>query len=264
MGTEILRPQDCLIERIRVPQPAVCYRRRNYGNPNFNYPNTRSSRKPAVRQEKPEKKRYVTMVEPSVSKRSSSADDLRVAKTGPAMEKVTILRRGESLDSKIKSESRKEGGGGGGGEGLVVTSTERLGPAPEMVPKQIRIVDPRSPSPPTPPPMMRKCDMYAGSAFAMSPAPSSLPLPSFSKKKQVVSGIVVDDSATRDLRRLLQENPGFRAFNPVSKLDPDLNRSGSESVRTVRDFFKRRVDLEIVKIMVAKKKIIIRLWVFYL
>jgi len=205
MGTEILRPQDCLIERIRVPQPAVFYRRRNYGNPNFNYPNTRSSRKPAVRQEKPEKKRYVTTLEPSVSKRSSSADDLRVAKSGPAMEKVTILRRGESLDSKIKSESRKEGGGGGGGgEGLVVTSTERLGPAPEMVPKQIGIVDPRSPSPPTPPPMMRKCDMYAGSAFAMSPAPSSLPLPSFSKKKQVVSGIVVDDSATRDLRRLLR------------------------------------------------------------
>ena len=243
MGTEVLRPQDCLIERIRVPQPAVFYRRRNYGNPNFNYPNTRSSRKPAVRQEKTEKKRYVTTVEPSVSKRSSSADDLRVAKTGPAMEKVTILRRGESLDSKIKSESKKEGGGG---EGLVVTSTERLGPAPEMVPKQIRIVDPRSPSPPTPPPMMRKCDMYAGSAFAMSPAPSSLPLPSFSKKKQVASGIVVDDSATRDLRRLLRldlwdsfskasltqkkKKPGFCVLNPLSKLDPGLNRLGSESV----------------------------------
>ena len=51
---------------------------------------------------------YVTTVEPSVLKRLSSADDLRVAKIGPAMEKVTILRRGESLDSKIKSESRKE------------------------------------------------------------------------------------------------------------------------------------------------------------
>ena len=41
-------------------------------------------------------------------KRLSSADDLRVANTGPAMEKVTILRRVESLDSKIKSKSRKE------------------------------------------------------------------------------------------------------------------------------------------------------------
>jgi hypothetical protein len=34
----------------------------------------------------------------------------------------------------------------------------------------------------------------------VSPAPSSLPLPSFSKKKQVS----IDDSATRDLRRLLR------------------------------------------------------------
>ena len=54
-----------------------------------------------------EMKRYVTTVEPLVSKRLSSADDLRVAKTSMVMEKVTILR-GESLDLKIKSKSRKE------------------------------------------------------------------------------------------------------------------------------------------------------------
>ena len=40
-------------------------------------------------------------MEPSVLKRLRSANDLRVAKIGPAMEKVTILRRGESLDSKL-------------------------------------------------------------------------------------------------------------------------------------------------------------------
>ncbi|MBS2599563.1 hypothetical protein KFY57_25770, partial [Salmonella enterica subsp. enterica serovar Typhimurium] len=74
-----------------------------------------------------------------------------------------------------------------------VTGTDRLGPEPEMVPKQIRIVDLSSP-------LTGKCDVYAGSAFAVSPAPSSLPLPSFSKKKQVR----FDDSATRDLRRLLR------------------------------------------------------------
>lgn len=40
-------------------------------------------------------------------------------------------------------------------------------------------------------------DTYAGSAFSMSPAPSSLPLPSFCVK-------AVDElAATRDLRRLL-------------------------------------------------------------
>lgn len=77
-----------------------------------------------------------------------SSDDL-------AMAKVTILRRGESLDSKIKA-----------------AETERLGPV----------------------------DVYAGSGFAVSPAPSSLPLPSFSKKKQVE----IDDSATRDIKRLLR------------------------------------------------------------
>ena len=68
------------------------YRRRNYENPYFNYSNTRSIWKLAVRQEK---KRYVTTVEPLILKRLSSADDQRVAKIGLAMEKVMILRRGE-------------------------------------------------------------------------------------------------------------------------------------------------------------------------
>lgn len=103
------------------------------------------------------------------------------------MEKVTILRRGESLDSKLKSEALKKEG-----DDLVVVGTQRLGPDPEKLAKQIRIVDFRSGR-----------DVYAGSAFAMSPAPSALPLPSFSKR-QVGAAAAVDDSATRDLRRLLR------------------------------------------------------------
>jgi hypothetical protein len=143
-----------------------------------------------VRSEKrDEKRRFVStnQSETSVSKRSSS-DDLRAMK----MDKVVILRRGESLDSKIKTEELKKKEGG---DGLVVCGTERLGPDPEMVPKQTRIQK-------WSPPAVGKTDVYAGSAFAMSPAPSSLPLPSFSKKKQVLA--IVDDSATRDLRRLLR------------------------------------------------------------
>ncbi|XP_015888392.1 uncharacterized protein LOC107423359 [Ziziphus jujuba] len=205
MGTEILRPQDCLIERIRVP-PASFYRRKSYygnpnpnpnPNPNFHYSNPRPNRKQhhhqvVLRSEKRDERklqhRYGS--EPSVSKRTSSGD-LSAMKT---MEKVTILRRGESLDSKIKSSEglKKESDGG-----LVVCGTERLGPDPEMVPKQTRIVDLKSP-----PVVAGKTDVYAGSACAVSPAPSSLPLPSFSKKKQVFA--IVDDSATRDLRRLLR------------------------------------------------------------
>lgn len=195
MGTEVLRPQDCLIGRIRDPHAVVFHRRKsNYGNANTSYvSNSRSSRKPAVRSEKPEqRKRFVmSQSEPSVSKRSSSSDDLKLEKRSLSMENVTILRRGESMDSKLKSAVlRKED------DGQVLLGTQRLGSELGMVAMQIRIEDPRSP------PMIGKCDVYAGSAFAVSPAPSSLPLPSFSKKKHVST--LVDDSATRDLRRLLK------------------------------------------------------------
>lgn len=45
-------------------------------------------------------------------------------------------------------------------------------------------------------------DVYAGSAFSQSPSPSSLPLPTFSRRREGLA--VVDDTATRDLRRLLR------------------------------------------------------------
>ncbi|KAF7837183.1 putative plant/F10N7-170 protein [Senna tora] len=175
MGTEVLRPQNCLIERIRVP-PTVFSRRKNYGgycNYNNYVSNPRPSRKPVTRPERQDQRKRVR----------SSSDDSKMARgSGLVMEKVTILRRGQSLDSNMKSDALKMEG-----DDLVVCGTQRLGPDPEMVPKQIRIA---------------KTDVYAGSAFAVSPSPSALPLPSFSKKKQ--SSAVVDDSATRDLRRLLR------------------------------------------------------------
>ncbi|XP_022760441.1 uncharacterized protein LOC111306789 [Durio zibethinus] len=189
MGTEVLRPHDCLIERIRVA-PTGCYRRR-YGNGSFNssyyYNNNNNSNGNGKFNRKPvQRKRVVS--DQAISKRFSSADDLKTVRNNVTMEKVTILRRGESLDSKIKSNN-----GGGREDVLVVTGTDRLGPDPEMVPKQTKIMDIKSP-------VTGKSDVYAGSAFAVSPAPSSLPLPSFSKKKQ----LSIDDSATRDLRRLLR------------------------------------------------------------
>lgn len=171
-----MRPQDFLTGRIRV-SPAAFPRRKscNYGNSFSNQ--TRSNRKPqpAVRFEKPDRRRRASS-EPAISKRStpddlrspgSSSDDL--SEGSLVMEKVTILRRGESLDSKLRSgvPSRKE-----------------------VSPKQGRL-EVRS---------TVYADMYAGSAFAVSPEPSSLPLPSFSRKKHVS----IDDSATRDLRRLLR------------------------------------------------------------
>ena len=201
MGTEVLLPQDCLIERIRAP-PASFSRRRSYGNfyntNNYvnhvnhgnNYGNTKRStfygagsgrinRKPAIR---PEQRKRV-----SVAERRPSSDDLKVARgSGLVMEKVSILRRGESLDSLVKNENLKKEG-----DDFVVIGTQRLGPDPNIVKKQTRIVD-----------FKNACDVYAGSAFAMSPSPSALPIPSFQRK--FTAPVTVDDSATRDLRRLLR------------------------------------------------------------
>ncbi|MED6156925.1 hypothetical protein PIB30_018850 [Stylosanthes scabra] len=203
MGTEVLRPQNCLIERIRgPPSPAAFSRRRNF-NYNYYYPNNtnaniinnnsrynnnsqavstaRSTRKPVTRSERSEQRKRV-------DRRTPSSDDSRVPPVrGNAG--VKILRRGESLDSNIRSEAlRKEGGE------LVAVGTNRLGPDPNMVPRRIRIADLAS-------------DVYAGSAFSMSPSPSALPLPSFGKKQpqrpSPAVAVAVDDSATRDLRRLL-------------------------------------------------------------
>ncbi|PNX57509.1 hypothetical protein L195_g050438 [Trifolium pratense] len=203
MGTELLLPQDCLIERFKTP-PASFSRRRypgnyynnynnnyygcNYGN-NYNYNynlygnvnSGRINRKPVIR---PEQRKRVTVAERKPNTRtsfrsSSSYDDMKVTVTRGGerlVEKVMILRRGESLDSIVKSEGLKNEGNGND----------------EMVDsKQIRIVD-----------LKNGCDVYAGSAFAMSPSPSALPIPSFQRK--FASPVVVDDSATRDLRRLLR------------------------------------------------------------
>ncbi|XP_059632614.1 uncharacterized protein LOC132275211 [Cornus florida] len=195
MGTEVLRPQDCLIQRIRVG-PAS--RKSCYPNGNARF------RKPVVRPE--QKKRFNGQPETTTSlipKRSTSTDDdLRKNFNNNynqgqlVMGQVTILRRGESLDSKIKAGRPLTKNG----DDLLVCGTERLGPDPEMVTKQIRIGDLKSALSPIA--AGNRTDMYAGSAFSMSPSPRALPLPSFFNKKQVSK--IVEDSATRDLRRLLR------------------------------------------------------------
>ncbi|XP_016496887.1 uncharacterized protein LOC107815772 [Nicotiana tabacum] len=160
MGTEILRPQDILIERFRVPPSAFHRRRSNFGNEN-GYFNPRN-RKSVVRTEK--KKLNNQPEPPSITRRCASAVELRQAyNDGLEMGRVTILRRGESLNSLVQ---------------------------PEMLPKHIRVG-------------LSSADVYAGSAFSNSPSPRALPLPSFFNKKQE-DFKSFDDSATRDLRRLLR------------------------------------------------------------
>lgn len=99
---------------------------------------------------------------------------------------VTILKRGEPLNSKKEKEREKERE-----KKPVVSSDPRvfgrdpLGPDPNLVPKQIRLVA-----------SGRVGDVYAGSACSLSPSPRKVPLPNFSKR--------IEESATKDLRRLLR------------------------------------------------------------
>lgn len=167
MGTEVLRSQDCIRD-----SPVIFNHRKNYyknGVPKVN-------RKP-IRPVKPENRRKSP--EP---KKSATDDDLRSRNPKIVLGQVTILRRGESLDKKVKSSDKKQIIS----KEITVYGSDRLGPDPKMVPKQVRF---------------GLADTYAGSAFFTSPAPSSLPLPSFFKKD---CGGGVKAEATRDLRRLLR------------------------------------------------------------
>ncbi|KAL1807360.1 hypothetical protein DCAR_0726709 [Daucus carota subsp. sativus] len=169
MGTEVLRPQDCIREA-----PAIFTHRKSFhhGVPKVNRKPVRQAR-PENRRKSPEPKKPATF----------SEDDLTPSNPKIVLGQVTILRRGESLDLKVKASEKKEIS-----KEMTVYGTGRLGPDPKNVPKQVRFGLP---------------DTYAGSAFFTSPAPSSLPLPSFFRKDCGVKA--VDDSvATRDLRRLLR------------------------------------------------------------
>ncbi|CAN4113524.1 unnamed protein product [Withania somnifera] len=204
MGTEVLRPQNCLIDRFREPQPVTVFHRRRNGN---GYYNNYGYRKTVVRTEKKKLNGKIqNQSEPSISKPVQITGKVTPAEGGMVVGQVTILRRGESLDSlnpnirkekKTATSSCKKKPASGSGDELTVYGTGRLGPEqPEMLPKNIRVG--RTPT-----------DVYAGSAFSNSPSPRSLPLPSFfsnmnNNNKKQVELTPVDDSATRDLRRLLR------------------------------------------------------------
>ncbi|KAL6548439.1 hypothetical protein OROGR_008860 [Orobanche gracilis] len=224
MGTEVLPPQDLLADRFRVP-PASFHRRRNFqGNGNLTHliVNRRPSYNTAHKKTspRPDKKRSNAAAESGGTKKSihGGASVPRRKDDCLVMGQVTLLRRGESLDSfttsKVKGRKSSPNPRSPNQipvDDMAVLGTNRIGPdSPEMFLKQIRL------SPPSPPDVYAglefslypsRPDVYAGSAFSLSPSPRSLPLPSFFNKKQQPShcGInPLDNPATRDLRRLLR------------------------------------------------------------
>ncbi|KAL8100290.1 hypothetical protein AgCh_032515 [Apium graveolens] len=201
MGTQVLTPQDCLTHRIGVPPPLFPRRKTNFygfrsGPPKVNRLVIRSERidrkrSPVQLRNSPEQLRRSPEIKRSpepikFAKRSTSAGDLtykqnQINNNMIRDGEVRILRRGESLVS-IPAVNENSGGE------MAVYGTGRLGPDPETVTKQVRV---------------GLSDVYAGSAVTMSPSPRALPVPSFFKKGGG-SEKFVDDSATKDLRRLLR------------------------------------------------------------
>lgn len=108
------------------------------------------------------------------------------------MGQVKILKRGEKLSPEnshhgggvlaVPVENRKARVKSEVDLDLFLGSTDRLGPDPVTVQKQVRVSDPRE-------------GIYAGSAFVASPPPSSVPVPFFLGR---------NGAATSDLRRLLR------------------------------------------------------------
>ncbi|EXC22225.1 hypothetical protein L484_011949 [Morus notabilis] len=200
MAMAVLRSQDCRggrfgDESLKLTAPFRSRRKPNFPilSPNSSDPQSRRRKRSPVgfqsspQDRDPSRSRYGALVE------KAPANNL-------VMGQVKILKRGETLslsparnnrgvgvvagESNRKSTAKKVGAGAD----LVLGSTDRLGPDPETVKKQVRVSNHK---------VVASADgLYAGSgAFFPSPPPSSVPLPAFLGK---------NDAATTDLRRLLQ------------------------------------------------------------
>ncbi|KAL3360935.1 hypothetical protein AABB24_014051 [Solanum stoloniferum] len=160
-GVALLQPQDVLKHHVSYRQP-MRSRRNSTSNPLPN-PNPNPNPKNNRRKRSPQKNGSANF-----STCPPSAKNLHLV-----MGEVKILKRGQVLkENKLVT-----------GEDLVLSTTDRLGPEPDMVPKNITIAH-----------------FYAGSGFSSSsPPPSSLPVPAFFKKESEHNL-----HATSDLRRLLR------------------------------------------------------------
>ncbi|CAK9183850.1 unnamed protein product [Ilex paraguariensis] len=124
---------------------------------------------------------------------------VKILKRGEVLEELTTkaatrpTKDEEDLKTKTLNDSRakaatmpmtdEEGLKSKKIDDFVLSSTDRLGPEPDILMKQFRITN-----------------SYAGSAFVNSPPPSSLPVPAFFRKRSVSTE---NSGATSDLRQIL-------------------------------------------------------------
>lgn len=192
MGTAILRSHDCLQRRF-LPNDALSIpsshhlrsRRNSNANPNSNQ-NRRRKRSPVANVHVNQHDRKQSVDRSHTPAKSTAASNL-------VMGQVKILKRGEKLSPEIPISqggiavpvvNHKVRVTNEGDLDLILGTTDRFGPDPVTMQKQIRVSE-------------SKNGIYAGTAFASSPPPSSVPVPFFLGK---------NGSATSDLIRLLRLN----------------------------------------------------------
>ncbi|KAL2338479.1 hypothetical protein Fmac_012925 [Flemingia macrophylla] len=179
MGTAILRSHDCLQgrflpnETFAIATSRVAARRNS--NPNHTlasssaFQSRRRRRSPVADRDR----RRSPAKAPSPSPASLVMGQVKILKRG---EKLNLQNNNNSNNNKSNDNRKTEVG-----LDLLLGSTDRLGPDPVTVQKQIRVSDSTN-------------GVYAGSAFVSSPHPSSVPVPGFLGR----------NAATSDLRRLLR------------------------------------------------------------
>ncbi|XP_055820193.1 uncharacterized protein LOC129889089 [Solanum dulcamara] len=167
----LLQPQDILKQHVSYRRPMRSRRNstsKPLPNPNPN-PNPKNNRR---------KRSPQNNGSPNFSTSPPTTKNIHLV-----MGEVKILKRGEVLTNNVSLKVKENKlAAGDAVEGFVLSTTDRLGPQPDMVPKRMAIAD-----------------FYAGSAFVSSPPPSSLPVPAFFKKRSEDN-----HDATSDLRRLLR------------------------------------------------------------
>ncbi|KAK3211545.1 hypothetical protein Dsin_016251 [Dipteronia sinensis] len=209
MTVAVLNPQDFLRTDYRFSKQPLISPMKDPRNSNPNFSNNRSNRVQQLpnrnKRSPPRSHRNPPLPRPAAPNAP--------AKTNLVMGQVKILKRGEDLSLTTAAQEQRpvsavqkpvlaepEKKKKKGGAAVVqkradpdLGSTDRLGPEPGSVPIQIRLPASKN----------RAANFYAGSAFVTSPPPSSLPLPAFFTKKNVVT-LKTDDDATSDLRRILK------------------------------------------------------------
>ncbi|MFS7996785.1 hypothetical protein Hanom_Chr12g01133901 [Helianthus anomalus] len=216
-GVAVLHPRDCLNDnRDNLFLSPVKSRRNPKSTPNLSTSNPNLTRSDARKRSPPTSLRKHKSPATMVTDLPATA-----AGKALVMGQVKILKRGEPLDDlstvlkdltdrsvtnatattaetrlpekevagdrkvkKVTPAKKKSEGRSFSNpkmDDFALSSTERLGPDPEMVPKQ-----------------MKGEFFFAGSAFVDSPPPSSLPLPGFFNKN-----FGVKEDPTTDLRRIL-------------------------------------------------------------